>query len=65
MLAKIITAAGVGSDDLVLEIGPGIGTMTQYLAEHARQVVAVELDNNLIPLLQETLKDYDLSLLHI
>ena len=59
VLEKIITAAGVGSDDMVLEIGPGIGTMTQYLAEHARRVVAVEIDSNLIPILQETLKDYD------
>lgn len=44
---------------MVLEIGPGIGTMTQYLAESAGRVVAVEIDNNLIPILQETLKDYD------
>lgn len=59
VLEKIISAAGVGEDDMVLEIGPGIGTMTQYLAEHARQVVAVEIDANLIPILQETLKDYE------
>ncbi len=44
---------------MVLEIGPGIGTMTQYLAENARQVVAVEIDKNLIPILSETLADYD------
>ena len=44
VLEKIIRAAGVTKDDMVLEIGPGIGTMTQYLAEHARQVVAVEID---------------------
>lgn len=59
VLDKIIDAAGVTKEDLVLEIGPGIGTMTQYLAEHARQVVAVEIDTNLIPILDETLKDYD------
>lgn len=59
VLEKIISAAGVGDDDMVLEIGPGIGTMTQYLAEHARQVVAVEIDSKLIPILEETLKDYD------
>ena len=59
MLDKIISAAGVTKDDMVLEIGPGIGTMTQYLAEAARCVVAVEIDNNLIPILKDTLKDYD------
>lgn len=58
VLDKIISAAGVTKDDLVLEIGPGIGTMTQYLAEAARQVIAVEIDSNLIPILEETLKDY-------
>ena len=58
VLDKIITAAGIGPEDCVLEIGPGIGTMTQYLAEHARQVVAVEIDSNLIPILGETLNDY-------
>lgn len=59
VLDKIVTAAGVTKDDCVLEIGPGIGTMTQYLADSARQVVAVEIDKNLIPILQETLKEYD------
>lgn len=59
VLDKIVAAAGVTKEDLVLEIGPGIGTMTQYLAEAARQVVAVEIDTNLIPILEETLKDYD------
>lgn len=59
VLDKIISAAGVTKDDMVLEIGPGIGTMTQYLAEAAGKVVAVEIDNNLIPILQETLKDYE------
>lgn len=59
VLDKIISAAGVTKDDMVLEIGPGIGTMTQYLAEAARQVVAVEIDANLIPILKETLSEYD------
>lgn len=59
VLDKIVSAAGVTKEDCVLEIGPGIGTMTQYLAEHAREVVAVEIDTNLLPILEETLKDYD------
>ncbi len=59
VLDKIIAAAGVTKDDCVLEIGPGIGTMTQYLAESARHVVAVEIDSNLIPILNETLSDYN------
>ena len=59
VLDKIIGAAGVTKEDMVLEIGPGIGTMTQYLAEAAEKVVAVEIDNNLIPILKETLADYD------
>ncbi len=59
VLDKIIGAAGVTKEDMVLEIGPGIGTMTQYLAEAAREVVAVEIDNNLIPILKETLVEYD------
>lgn len=59
VLDKIVRAAGVGGDDCVLEIGPGIGTMTQYLAEQARHVVAVEIDRNLIPILEETLDGYD------
>lgn len=59
VLDKIVSAAGVTKDDLVLEIGPGIGTMTQYLAESAREVVAVEIDKNLIPILEETLSEYD------
>ena len=58
VLEKIIVAAGVGEQDCVLEIGPGIGTLTQYLAEKARRVVAVEIDQNLIPILEETLEDY-------
>ena len=59
VLEKIISSAGVTKEDCVLEIGPGIGTMTQYLAENARQVVAVEIDKNLIPILGETLTGYD------
>lgn len=59
VLEKIIQAAGLTKEDLVLEIGPGIGTMTQYLAENAGRVMAVEIDSNLIPILKETLKDYD------
>lgn len=58
VLDKIISAAGITGDDCVLEIGPGIGTMTQYLAEHAGKVVAVEIDTNLLPILDETLKGY-------
>lgn len=58
VLDKIISAAGITEDDCVLEIGPGIGTMTQYLAEHAGKVVAVEIDTNLLPILDETLKGY-------
>lgn len=58
VLEKIISAANVGEEDFVLEIGPGIGTMTQYLCEHAREVVAVEIDKNLIPILEETLSTY-------
>ena len=59
VLDKIIGAAEIGPDDFVLEIGPGIGTMTQYLAEAAREVVAVEIDTKLIPSLEDTLKEYD------
>lgn len=59
VLDKIIRASEVTKEDCVLEIGPGIGTMTQCLAEHARHVVAVEIDRNLMPILEETLRDYD------
>ena len=59
VLEKIIEASKITKDDFVLEIGPGIGTMTQYLAESAKQVVAVEIDTNLIPILSETLAGYD------
>ena len=52
VLERIIDSAEITKDDCVLEIGPGIGTMTQYLAEAAREVVAVEIDKNLIPILQ-------------
>ena len=57
VLDKIIQSAGVTKEDCVLEVGPGIGTMTQALSEAARQVVAVEIDDHLIPILQETLKE--------
>ena len=59
VLDKIIAAAGVTKEDMVLEIGPGIGTMTQRLAEAAGRVVAVEIDTNLIPILQDTLSDFE------
>lgn len=59
VLEKIIASANITKDDFVLEIGPGIGTMTQYLAQAAREVAAVEIDNSLIPILQDTLKDWD------
>lgn len=58
VLEKIIAAAKITKEDFVLEIGPGIGTMTQYLAEHAGKVVAVEIDRALIPILRETLSEY-------
>ncbi len=58
VLERIIKEAGITKDDFVLEIGPGIGTMTQYLCESAREVVAVEIDKNLIPILADTLQDY-------
>ena len=59
VLEKIISSAEITKDDFVLEIGPGIGTMTQYLAEAAREVAAVEIDKNLIPILKDTLSAYD------
>ena len=59
VLDKIIAAAEITKDDFVLEIGPGIGTMTQYLACAARKVVAVEIDKALIPILEDTISDYD------
>lgn len=59
VLDKIIQAADITKEDMILEIGPGIGTMTQYLAEAAGKVTAVEIDKNLIPILKDTLKEYD------
>lgn len=59
VLERIIRAAGIGPEDCVLEIGPGIGTMTQYLAENAGKVIAVEIDKALIPILEETLAPYE------
>ena len=59
VLEKIVDAADIGMDDLVLEIGPGIGTVTQYLCEAARQVIAVEIDRKLIKILKDTLSAYD------
>ena len=59
VLEKIIEESEITPDDCVLEIGPGIGTMTQYLAENAKKVIAVEIDKALIPILQDTLSEYD------
>ena len=59
IIEKIIEAADISKEDFVLEIGPGIGTMTQYLAEASREVAAVEIDRKLIPVLEDTLKDWD------
>ena len=59
VLDRIIQASEITKDDFVLEIGPGIGTMTQYLAESAREVTAVEIDDALIPILKDTLKEWD------
>jgi 16S rRNA (adenine1518-N6/adenine1519-N6)-dimethyltransferase len=58
VLEKIISAAEIEADDCILEIGPGIGTMTQYLAKRAGKVIAVEIDKNLIPILHDTLSEY-------
>ena len=57
VLEKIISAASITEEDFVLEIGPGIGTLTQYLCKYAKRVAAVEIDHNLIPILQDTLSD--------
>ena len=59
ILERIISESEITKDDCVLEIGPGIGTMTQYLAESAKRVVAVEIDRSLIPILEDTLSGYD------
>ena len=65
VLERIIVASEITKDDFVLEIGPGIGTMTQYLAEAAREVTAVEIDDALIPILKDTLKEWDnVTVLH-
>ena len=65
VLDRIIVASEITKDDCVLEIGPGIGTMTQYLADAAREVTAVEIDDALIPILQDTLKEWDnVSVIH-
>lgn len=59
IIHKIITGAEITKDDIIIEVGPGIGTLTQYLAEEASRVLAIEIDKKLIPILEETLKDYD------
>ena len=59
VLDKIVRAAEITKEDLVIEIGPGIGTLTQYLCESAREVIAIEIDKNLIPILADTLSDYN------
>ena len=65
VLERVIEASEITKDDFVLEIGPGIGTMTQYLAEAAREVTAVEIDDALIPILKDTLKEWDnVTVLH-
>lgn len=65
VLQKIICAADITENDFVLEIGPGIGTLTQYLCEHAKWVAAVEIDNNLIPILYDTLNEYhNITIIH-
>lgn len=58
VIDKILRAADITKEDVVLEIGPGFGTMTQYMAERAREVIAIEIDKSLIPILHETLADY-------
>ena len=59
ILEKIVASAGITKDDTVLEIGPGIGTLTQHLAEAAKKVICVEIDKNMIPVLEYTLADFD------
>ena len=56
---RIVEASGVGTEDLCIEIGPGIGTLTQYLAQKAGRVAAIEVDTGLLPVLSETLSEYD------
>ena len=65
VLDKIIRAADVQAEDVCVEIGPGIGSLTQALAEHASEVIAVEIDDRLIPILQDNLKEYsNVTLIH-
>ena len=65
VLEKIMVASEITKEDMVLEIGPGIGTMTQYLCEQSRYVVAVEIDDALIPILSDTLSEYEnVEILH-
>ena len=59
ILTEIVEASGVGSDDLAVEIGPGIGAMTEYLCERADKVLAIEIDDRLIPVLEETVGHFD------
>lgn len=59
VIEKIMRAAEISKEDTVLEIGPGFGTMTQFLAERAGKVIAVEIDEKLLPVLDKTLKPYD------
>ena len=59
VILRALEAAGVDKDDVIFEIGPGIGTLTQYLCEAAYQVAAIEIDRKLIPILEETLQQYD------
>ena len=59
IIDRIIEGAGIGADDLVIEIGPGIGVITSEAAERAKRVIAVEIDKNLVPILKETLADKD------
>ncbi len=59
ILEEIVSGAELSKDDVVIEIGPGIGSLTQYLADNAREVIAIEIDKKLIPILEETLIDYD------
>ena len=59
VLDNIVESAGVTEEDFVFEIGPGIGSLTQVIAENAKGVLAIEIDTNLIPILKDTLSDYD------
>ena len=59
VIERIVEGAGIGPDDMVIEIGPGLGVLTSELASHAAFVTAVEIDGRLIPVLEETQKDYD------